>query len=96
MNPTLMPGCGNRNTWPPCEEHPHDPRTVEIPDELAAAYEVYSEVRMWLDLASSELYNCDLFGFISAMDSMSKYLGSMDFSSIAHKLSNAGAGHGGT
>lgn len=48
-------GPGDSATWPPCENHPHDPRTPEAEDEDCIA-----DVRDFLDIAESAAMNGDL------------------------------------
>ena len=84
-----MPGPGDPITWPPCDDHPHDPRTPdvadseEMSDEAAAALEVCQEIRLWLELAERGLQRGDLLQFRASMESAQRYLSSMDFRGVS-------------
>jgi hypothetical protein len=52
--PAGLPGYGDGATWPPCEQHPHDPRSDEAP-EHAATLDALSDVVSLLEQARVEV-----------------------------------------
>ena len=74
MNTITMPGIGDSETWPPCDGHPHDPRTPEMSDEIYDAREVCAEIRLWLDMAERGLKRVDMDQFYAAIESARQYL----------------------
>jgi len=82
MNTVTMPGFGDAATWPPCDGHPHDPRTPDVADQLSDAYEVCAELRLWLELADRGLMRGDLSQFSASIESARRYLHGLDFSEV--------------
>jgi len=51
--PAGLPGYGDEATWPPCEQHPHDPRSGEL--EHAATLDALSDVVSLIEQARVEV-----------------------------------------